>query len=69
MDSRKDTTRRKWKLNVADPESIASMGGRKFAFTDENPAGIYTVTLPAQTSVPTTAPGKAVQVDISLTLG
>jgi len=45
----------KWKLNVADPESISAMGSRKFAFTNENPSGVYHATLPAQTSVPAVA--------------
>lgn len=34
---------------IVDPESISAMGSRKFAVTDENPASVWTLTLPAQT--------------------
>jgi uncharacterized protein YjiK len=36
-------------VGIIDPESISAMGGRKFAVTDENPAAVWTLTLPAAT--------------------
>jgi len=36
-----------WKLDIADPEAITWLGGRRFGIPDENPSSVYEVELPA----------------------